>query len=260
MKDIQNAIGYSYKGGFYTLWEITTHETYSPVGRRIYKLYKYVKNISKNKEAAFSKYPDAVFDDSLAGPSFSKLDHIEYDSTTKYAYGKYSGQEINEVDDRDYLGWYYINMDDYIHADSEDFFENHKKFVEQVLHEKYDWVFENGKLYNEYEYAMMIVAKKNINEVLTKKENHENLEFIADNNVDGYGKIEINGVNYQFSKVSHHSYAGYSYYLPVLNGKSKRIRGKKIIVTDYECENTNDCGCENTNSAILIKINNFKIQ
>ena len=252
MKDIQNAIGYSYKGGFYTLWEITTHEAPTPVGRRIYKQYKYVKNISKNEEKAFSKYPNAVFDPSLAGPSFRKLDHIEYDSTTKYAYGRYSGQEINEVDDRDYLGWYYINLKDYICSVGEDFFENHKKFVEQILNKKYDWVYKDGKLYNEYEYAMMIIAKKNIKEVLTKKENHENLEFIANNNIDGYGKIEINGVNYQFPKISYHSYAGYSYYLPVLNGKSKRIKYKKIIVTDYEYEKTN--------SEILIKINNFKIQ
>lgn len=250
MKDIQNAIGY--KGKFYTLWKITTHETSTPVGRRIYKRYKYIKNISKNKETAFSKYPDAIFDPSLTGPSFQKLDHIEYDDATKYLYGRYSGREINKVDDRDYLGWYYINIDDYIHTISDDFFENHKKIVEQILVEKYDWVFENGKLYNEYEYAMMIVAKKNIKEVLTKNKNHENLEFIADSNIDCCGKIEINGVTYQFPKVVYHRFACYSYYLPVLNGKSKHIKYKKIIVTDYECENTN--------SEILIKINNFKIQ
>lgn len=64
-----------------------------------------------------------------------------------------------------------------------------------------------------------------------KEGNPLSLEVTTNPNFKGI--IRDNIINYQFAEVKENEYQGHKYYLPAINGKGKRVKGKKIIITDY---------------------------
>ena len=69
---------------------------------------------------------------------------------------------------------------------------------------------------------------------------YKDIDFIATSNLridiedETKGYIEDNHICYAFENVKELWYNGWNYGLPTINGKAKRIKNKKIIVTDFE--------------------------
>ena len=63
--------------------------------------------------------------------------------------------------------------------------------------------------------------------------NNEVLTFVAECNPNEYGELYVDKIKYCFKEVGENYYNGYQYYLPIMNGKQKRIKNKKVNVTKY---------------------------
>lgn len=228
------AIGFTNK--FYTLWEIT--EETRPLGNGhnyIVTHYTYIKNISFDKETALAKYPNAIFDDSLRGKTRSWESTKEvWDNVDVYRFGKYKYEKIDNRD-LNYLAWYWDNI----------YVEDHKKFVENVL-------TANGyeiRIHTYTNYRGEEVSSKHLmtpedleiehqnneefNKTLAELEVGNPINLFIESNPDSEGDYTDGNINYHFQEVKENWYSGFTYYLPVLNGKAKRIKNKNIIIKRY---------------------------
>lgn len=229
------AIGFTNK--FYTLWEIT--EETRPLGNGhncIVTHYNYIKNISFDKETALAKYPNAIFDDNLRGKTISWESTKEvWDNVDVYRFGKYKYEKIDNRE-LNYLAWYWNNI----------YEEDHKKFVEDVL-------TANGYEIRTYTYTNLVTGEevsskhlitpedleiehqnnKEFNMTLAELEAGNPINVFIKSNPDSEGNYNDGNVNYHFQEVKENWYSGFTYYLPVLNGKAKRIKNKNIIIKNY---------------------------
>lgn len=99
------------------LWSEIVHNEYSVQNSVVYH-NDYIQNLSfdleKAKESFLAKTNNAKIqiDKDLKGSSFITRSQEEYVATRKeideYQYGKYSTHKLNEIDDVDYLRWYYF--------------------------------------------------------------------------------------------------------------------------------------------------------
>ena len=96
-----------------------------------------------------------------------------------------------------------------------------------------------------------ILAK---NSIINKLQNKEEISLDIQYNPDYEGEIRINDIIYQFD-VQEYSYQGMLYYLPVINGKAKRIKNKTIILTNYEY-----CPLDDNNVTIIVQVKDFIIK
>lgn len=228
------AIGFTNK--FYTLWEIT-EETH-PLGNGhnyIVTHYTYIKNISFDKETALAKYPNAIFDDNLHGKTRTWESTKEvWDNVDVYRFGKYKYEKIDNRD-LNYLAWYWDNI----------FVEDHKKFVEDILiangYEIRTHTYTNYR--GEEVSSKYLMTPKDLenerknneefNKTLAELKAGNPINLFIESNPDAEGYYIDSNVNYHFQEVKENWYNGFTYYLPVLNGKAKRIKNKNIIIKKY---------------------------
>lgn len=218
-----NVIGFASK--FYTLWEVTKHTVNTPYGYETCYSYVYLKNISMDKDAAFAKHPGVEYDESLRGKtiSFRTTPVVTYTDVTKFRFGKYATVSIDGVNDEDYTMWYYDNVSD----------EAHRDYIKSVLINKYDYIEYNGRLFSTADYKEICEENARIERVVKMINNNEVLTFIPEYNPDSYGELRVDGVLYRFNEVRENYYNGHHYYLPIVNGKQKRIKNKTVNVTKY---------------------------
>ena len=245
------AIGFANK--FYTLWQISEETRDLGNGHSyIVTYYNYVKNISFDKETAMAKYPNAVFDENLRGKTQSWNTEKEvWDNINIYRFGKYKYEKIDNSD-LNYLAWYW----DQIYGD-------HKEYVGEILKANGYEIRTNTytDYYGETRTSTYLISpeeleieRKNneaLNEIEKKLQNNEVVEFVSECNPDVLGDCRIGDIIYHFNEVKENYYQGWMYYLPVINGKQKRIKNKKIVVTKYTYTR-ND-------SVIAINIEDFSI-
>ena len=228
------AIGFTNK--FYTLWEIT--EETRPLGNGhnyVVTHYTYIKNISFDKETALAKYPNAIFDDSLRGKTRSWESTKEvWDNVDVYRFGKYKYEKIDNRD-LNYLAWYWDNI----------FVEDHKKFVEDVLtNNGYEIRIHTYTNYQGEEVSSKYLMtpedlenerkdNEEFNKTLAELEVGNPINLFIESNPDAEGYYTDKNVNYHFQEVKENWYNGFTYYLPILNGKAKRIKNKNIIIKNY---------------------------
>lgn len=243
------AIGFSNK--YYTLWHI--EEETRPLSNGCNYMvthYTYIKNISFDKETALAKYPDAVIDENLRGKtkSWSSKPKEVWNNVDVFRFGKYKFHKIDKVNDIQYISWYWDNIYD----------EKHKEYVENLL-------INNGyevRTYSDGDKYLMSpedleIEREEINRqnsIINKINNNEELSFVSSYNPDLDGEIVIDNITYRFDEVAEYSYDGIPYYLPILNGKAKRIKNKKVIIKKYETIDLND------NGYIVVKIKDFIIE
>ena len=218
-----NLIGFASK--FYTLWDVTKHTVNSPYGYKTYYSYTYLRNISMDKDTAFAKYPGVEYDESLRGKtiSFKTTPVITYTDITKFRFGKYENREIADINDEDYIMWYFDNLS----------YDEHRDYVKSVLIDKYGYIEYNGRIFSAKVYKEICEENARIEKVVKMINNNEVLTFIPEFNPDSYGELHIDGIIYRFNEVAKNYYNGYEYYLPVVKGKSKRIKNKTVNVTKY---------------------------
>ena len=232
------AIGFTNK--YYTLWEIW--EEHRPLGNgRSYVIthYNYIKNISFDRETAISKYPELPIDETLRGHTRSWNSTKEvWDNVDTFRFGKYCGQKIEENTDTQYIAWYWENVD-----------TDHKEFVEKVLVDRgYEvrertYHYSTGDSISRYLMSPDALEEERINKEKFNKEveavkTATELSFLCEFNPDENGEYWQSGdtIHYHFPEVKENYYNGFTYYLPVLKGKAKRVKNKTIVITEFTYE------------------------
>ena len=240
-------IGFTSK--FYTLWDITIEHFTNNYGRKGECVTAaYIKNISMDEQVARSKYPDAPVNLELRGHSSFKRTTWEPLPSDIFPCGKYMGTPIIECKDWDYLHWAINNI---------------------LFGESRDIAVDNLLKSGEYgEYNGQIMTAKELEEIEQRDDEQDRiiaeiettgaLNIVSATNLqvwdDFYGDDFLThyiwgshsnhaGVRIYWpeSMVSVFSYNGYSYGLPVKDGKAKRIKGKsiKLVVDSYTIDQFN---------------------
>ena len=240
------AIGFSNK--YYTLWQI--EEETRPLGNGcnyVVTHYYYIKNISFDKDKALAKYPNASLDENLRGKtaSWSSRPKEVWTNVDVFRFGKYKFEKIEENTDTDYLTWYW-----------EQIYDDHKDYVLGILKNR-GYVLRTNEFGYSYLMSPEMLKKEELTnnfkkQMINKFNNHENIQLHIECNPDFDGEININDITYKFEEVKENYYQGFEYYLPVLNGKAKRIKNKDITITNYEV-----IYLDNNNESILVVIKDF---
>lgn len=209
------AIGFTNK--YFTLWNVGGEY---PV---------YIKNISTDENIARAKYPNLEVFMDLKGMHNRygyKIPEIPpFDGT--FSKGKFKGTLVEGTLNEDYMKWY-VENDVYSTK------EEREAIVKEV--EK----FGNWK-YGETGYFVRIIPQKELDEIerVTKEMLSGTFEMFMERNLDEFGKYTYydkfnNWYDIQFENFKEMYYAGYYYGLPVLNGKSKRVKNKTLRLTEVE--------------------------
>lgn len=257
-------IGFANK--YYTLWQLTERLVDTPCGgSEIIKEYTYVKNISMDEDTAKSKYPGVEYDDDLKGKTGSftiyvKPKKVEYEPNV-YHFGKYKGKTFDEAGDVNYAIWF-LETCGYRHGEYDRglcLMEYLKKFG--YVFEKHISEYDGGVFYRMQtpeEIKIIENAKNKHKEFVEDTLSGKPISIVPTKNLDGNGNYvvkhnldEIPDVVYHFDKTKEMFYNGYSYWLPVIDGKAKRFKGKNIVVNDYTVSNDN--------GVLTINVKNFAV-
>ena len=241
------AIGFANK--YYTLWNITEESKPLCNGcNYVVTHYTYIKNISFDKETALAKYPNATLDENLRGKtaSWSSLPKEVWDNVNCFRFGKYKYNFINSTDVK-YLEWYWNQLP----------LGDHKDYVSSYLE---GLGYEIRSWGDDHQYLMSPEALENekendriVNSLEEKLNKGEIIEFTSERNPDMDGDIRIGNVIYHFNEVKENWYHGFDYYLPVVNGKQKRIKNKKLTITKYTYSRTENIITINIEEFIINK-------
>lgn len=225
-------IGFANK--YYTLWDCTTNERTDDRGIR-YITYSnvYLKNISFDLDKAQKLYPGAPVDESLKGHTRSfNTNKVIYPDNV-FHFGKYCGKRFDECSDYDYMAWYFQQVDKVQQEELIPILEDHGYFTfpyfdmksygietaeEHAAREEHD-----RKLLKEREYVKEYISKGELILDITSNPNEEGEYYDMNSEY-----------TFKFNEVRSNCYQGFEYYLPVMNGKCKRIKNKSIKITDGE--------------------------
>ena len=222
-------IGFSNK--FFTLWDVKETIEWTSVGgfnlpyQKI--SYCYIQNLSMDeneakRKAIFKGVENFEIDKDLFGRNASffhkkeLFSKIPSDKSYFFEFGKFQGEPIKNCTDFDYLFWYF-NESQNIHAKAI-LLEN--GFVEidgQILHA---------------EHAKKIKLR---NLVFKELEGKEEVQVEILSNIDGNNcfrfsyKNEVLWGGFQ-GQTKAMFYNGITYYLPVIDGKAKKIKGKIVTL------------------------------
>lgn len=205
------------------------------VWQKTYYRYSYIKNIYFDKEKVQSKYPGVEFDESLRGKtiSFNSTPVEVWTVNDCFRFGKYKYVNVNDCQDSEYIRWYLNSIENNGESNTK-----HYEFVKSVLLERGYKMFD-GILMNNTEYNRHIETIEYINKLIDMVREHKPVEITVSYNFDenGYYKDD-NGILYQYtSEMKENYYQGFSYYLPILNGKAKRVKNKTLRISGYTIGN-----------------------
>jgi uncharacterized protein (DUF3820 family) len=228
---MKQAIGFANK--FYTLWSIDTQPVYTTdvYGKHWLTSYNthytYHKNISFELEKAKALYPLLEVCEDLKGKSESWVSsntNNEDLCPQIMKFGKYCGKDINELLEQDfqYLIWIYENKG----------YSSNGQYVKELpkIQEHFKVIEDNyNKLINDRNNAFKAVLDAGF------------YEFIAERNlsvdtVSGFAYLRVPiidtdlMINFKFEQGMYHEnyYNGFTYGLPIINGKAKRMKGKYV--------------------------------
>jgi hypothetical protein len=245
----KNGDGYyiGFASQFYTLWYITTEHI---VGRREeYDLtrFTYICNLSHDLEQAkrnaerrgveiIAINPELRGTHSWESRSNVK-EKLEF-SPDKYQFGKWAGQYLS-FGDGDYLLWYYDQI-----INSPYYAENRKEVEKILLDNGYHMV--DGRAVSDEVYQSMIQKQTDADNAKQLIDSGEPIDVIAQSNLkDGYpedftycratlgSEPSDKYIWLHFKEFKEMVYQGFPYYLPVINGKAKRIKNKALRIDSY---------------------------
>jgi len=216
-------IGFSTK--YFTLWDVQNETEYSgSEGQYSYNVtrFTYLQNLSLVEEKAVAKAKEKGctqlgINDELrgrSGRSFEKRTRIEkVFELHQFTYGKYEGDDIRENTDVNYLKWYFNETELMLVA-------------ERICELDSDYSIYDDRLVTSEQLARIV----EIDTIEAGLKKNGTIQLQMERNLDGYGFVQIDGINYHFGEHSIMSYNGYDYGLPILNGKAKRVKNKLIEV------------------------------
>lgn len=222
MNAIRYIIGFSDR--FYTLWEASSRVIENGNSRYTYTEFRFVKNISFNLDKAKAAYPDAEVNLSIRGRrSFTYSDRV-WVNVDRFQFGKYKGQLISECEDLNYVEWYC----------QQGIPEENKEACHELL-----------KL-NGYEivdgFPISPANLERINKEIADVEEIElqleqngfaELTIVSNAFEDGNGywlRTNVKNVRVLVEHAKALYYGGDWYYLPLINGKAKKLKNKSVII------------------------------
>ena len=212
---------------YFTLWQITYMRMRVAPGcvqERTY--FEYIKNISRDENTAFAKYPDAKYEPNLRGKtrSWSSSPKEVWTDVDTFRFGKYKYRKIDEVNDMGYTKWYYGAASD----------EEHKKYILSYL-AKFGYTLYNGEIISNEEFERIKQQEENANsienEMISSAESGATVPIFVTRNPGSNGEIydEQRDMYFYFQNVAERRYNGYTYYVPTIKGKGKNVKNKTIL-------------------------------
>ena len=218
-------IGFANK--YYTLWEYSEEVMESSRGKFFIKRYKYRHNLSFDKERAFAKFPEAVFDETLVGRRGSWSTSSRIIDDDKFHVGKYANKLFTEVDDYDYMMWFANNCCN----------EAQKSILIPILiNQGYGYIPGDSYLKSPKDIEEYRKEQEKTNYGKSKLE--QGIPFIVtftrNLNDDGEYFVEPLGITVKFPNFNIYYYEGFPYGLPCDNkGKGKRIKNRQVMIGQY---------------------------
>lgn len=218
--ETKQVIGFANK--FYTLWTIEKLPVYvtDSYGNNWLTGYNerftYHKNVSIDLDKVKSLYPNLEIDDSLRGVTQSWTKENNQDLCPQIMkFGKYYKENLDELVNKDfnYVLWLVKNNCSYN--------ANYAKNLSQI--KAYFEKIENDKMQVEQN------ELRKFNEILQKG----CIEFVPDKNLslyENFAYISLDGVEFNFPSdmFIEYDYNGFTYGLPNVKGKGKRMKNKNV--------------------------------
>ena len=223
-------IGFSTK--YFTLWDVQETIEWTSVGglnlpyQKI--SYCYIQNLSMDeneakRKAIFKGVENFEIDHDLFGRNASffhkkeLFSKIPSDKSYFFEFGKFQGEHIKNCTDFDYL-FYFFNESQNIHAKAILLENGFVEFEGQVVHAEHAKKIKLRNLvFNE------IKEKKEVEvEILSNLAFENGFMFSFKNEV-------LNGI--YLGEKKEMFYNGFNYYLPIIDGKAKRFKGKRAKLT-----------------------------
>lgn len=218
---------------FYTLWDVVVEPVFrtDAYGNHWHVSNKtnfnYLQNVSKDIENVKSQYPSVPIDDSLRGHSRSFSmggAGLELSPVNILWFGKYSGQDLNEVAKKDlsYCMWLLENAQE---KSLRDFVKELPEVVSELLRRS----IEKESFFN----SVKALKESGVIEITIESNPHETIisedsdspVFVMRSSL-GHGSflyVIPHDVKYMAG-----SYSYPEWYMPVIDGKAKRLKGKTI--------------------------------
>lgn len=224
-----------FAGTYFTLWTVRTNtvwKTNPATGKHFaagtQTAYTYHQNLSKDEAKAIAKAKakgctNLTPDENLRG---KRGTFVKYDWNPPapkpagvFQFGKYSGATFAEVNDPDYVFWYHNSQ---IPAD------NKKAAREYLLENCDDYADYKGTIFHVEE----IERIKQIDETRAKLLKDGFIEGVMERNITDFG-FTFCGVEILVGllPIKQMFYHDITYYLPIIDGKAKRVKGKKVRLT-----------------------------
>lgn len=215
---------------YYTLWNVTSELQYTTNSRGEHLpsynkvSFTYLQNLSLDKDKAIEKakskgVTELEPDEELFGRnrSWSRREYIQkvYEPY-QFRFGKYESSDIRDCEDSNYLRWYFGETSNEFARDRVIELEPN---VYTIYDERIEKIEDVEKWAEQDELRVIIENSLKINGYV---------DVTPTRHVDYMGLLNINGVNYFFKNVKSQYYNGFDYYLPVINGKGKRIKNKNV--------------------------------
>lgn len=223
-------IGFSTK--YFTIWDVqetTEFQKIDGLNLPYQKIsYCYIQNLSMNeaeakRKAIFKGVENFEIDFDLYGRNASFVTRKELfskipsDKSFFFEFGRLKGQKIQDCNDFDYLFWFF-NESQNIHAKAMLLENGFVEFEGQVVH---------------VEHAKKIKLRGLVvNEIKEKKEIE--VEVLSNLTRDGEFRFSIKNevfYAYFFGNSKEMYYNGITYFLPIIDGKAKRFKGKRAKLT-----------------------------
>ena len=245
-------IGFATK--FYTLWDVTIENFTNEYGRKGTTVTAvFIKNISTDLDKVRAKYPRVEVDMSLRGHSSWRRTYWEPLPEDVFPCGKYQGQPIAQCCDFGYLFWAVKNyMLDGVRAE----------IAEDVLINSGEYAYYDGEIMTAEDAARMEAEDAVVGEFITDIKERGAVRVCARTNVQLWDSKDLNcydedkqcwlyertyGSDTAVERVKlewpeymlkYFSYGGFDYWLPVRNGKGKKIKGQilQIVPDSYRVE------------------------
>ena len=222
-------IGFTEK--YFTLWNVNSTPRYSTdwTGKHhqvgVDTQYTYLQNLSMNESQAIEKakikgVTDTDVDVDLRGKNRSWKSYksngfvVDTINPKNFQFGKYSNESILESEDLGYIIWYGSQQG--CKLSDVNCSEQKKLCVERVMELSDEYCIHNDE--------MILISHRD--EMAKYEENREFLKeygyYIAtiQRNVDDHGMLFVDGIEFYFPTISYHSFRGWDYCLPKINGKT----------------------------------------
>lgn len=223
-------IGFANK--YYTLWNVENEERFSTslngqhylssiVTRRTY-----YKNLSMNRDEAILKAKnengatDIEVDPDLKGHtrSWATTKYIDYEyEAWQFRFGKYQYLDIRECKDDKYLHWYSYQVESPVAE-------------KRLLELRDDLCRYKGQIREK----TLVKTLKAYNRKLNKIISQGFIEGVMERNIDSDLDFMVDGLSVSCRDrgvpVKQFEYNGYEYYLPIIGGGARRVKGKVVRV------------------------------